>query len=127
MPDLNAHVDTAALHVAPRIQYAENQDGAVLIDEDQGLRFVFNPVGNFIWKGLRTRQSVPEITKLLAAECQVPEKEISEHITVFIAELKSNGLLLSTEELQARLQGNRLATKGRMNGLRRLVSLLKWS
>ncbi len=119
--------ETTGWHTAPNIQYAESQDGAVLIDEDQGLRFVFNPVGNFIWKALRQKCGITEITKSLASECHVPEAEISAPIAEFIAELKAKRLLLSAEDLQARLQGRRDGSTGRFIGLRRLVSLLKWS
>ena len=114
-------------HTAPNIQYAESQDGAVLIDEDQGLRFVFNPVGNFIWKALRRNHSIPEITRSLASECHVPEEEVSAPVAEFIEDLKAKRLLLSTEDLQARLQRRRDGSTGRFTGLRRLVSLLKWS
>lgn len=114
-------------HTALHVQYAENQDGGVLIDEDQGLRFVFNPTGNFIWKGLKKKRSVPQITKSLAFECQVSEEDICAVVEEFIADLRAKRLLLSTEDLQARIERARSESNGPFFGLRRLVSLLKWS
>src|SRR2546423_1160675 len=94
---------TVGWHTAANLMYAENQDGAVLIDEDQGLRFIFDHFGNRIWKNLLLKRSIPDITKAISSEFHIPEEQVAADVAEFIADLKFKRLVLSTEDLQTRL------------------------
>lgn len=75
------------------VRETANEDGAVLLDPEQGICFSLNPVGLKIWDQLKQHRSVGQIADTLAAEFNVPRNEILNDIAEFLAELEAKHLL----------------------------------
>jgi hypothetical protein len=91
--------DTEIFHMSPSLQYAENQDGAVLVDFDHDLRVTINPMGAIIFKRLKARESIAQIAKALAEELAMPQQQIRADVSAFITDLKAKKVLVSPGEL----------------------------
>lgn len=57
---------SSGLRVSASARLAETQDGAVLLDVQQGLCFSINPVGTLIWKRVRDGCTVTQIAQHMA-------------------------------------------------------------
>lgn len=77
------------------VRETENQDGAVLLDIQQGLCFSINPIGSKIWNMMKQGQSFDRIVDNLAAEFSVPKEQVRDDVMEFATLLNQQGLLLS--------------------------------
>jgi hypothetical protein len=81
------------------------QDGAVLLDVNQGLCFSMNPVAARIWEMLKMNLSLDEITDALASECCVPREQVLEDVRGFVSQLHLQKLLVPADDSQKRKSG----------------------
>jgi len=65
---LSEQMNNSAIKVAKGVRETVNQDGAVLLDIEQGLCFSLNPVGTRIWEMIKDGRSVDEIADALEEE-----------------------------------------------------------
>ena len=82
-----------ALTVAKGVRETVNQDGAVLLDIDQGLCFSFNPVGTRIWEMIKDGMSEGEIADALQREFQLPHAQLLSDISDFVTQLENMRLV----------------------------------
>jgi hypothetical protein len=87
------------------VKETENQDGAVLLDIQQGLCFSINPIGSKIWNMMKQEQSFDDIVDNLAAEFSIPKEQIRDDVREFATLLYQKGLLSSTASQSARRFG----------------------
>ena len=99
------------LKVAQGVRETVNQDGAVLLDIEQGLCFGLNPVGTRIWEMLKDGRSVDEISDALEQEFHVPRAQILSDISDFLEQLA-----------KMRLVGNQSPPAGKRGFLSRLFT-----
>jgi len=67
-------ITTEDIVIAPGVRETASQDGAVLLDIDQGICFSLNPVGLKIWDLLKKRYSVDQIADSLAQDFPIPDR-----------------------------------------------------
>ena len=79
--------------ISPGVRETSNQDGAVLLDIEQGICFSLNPVGLRIWQMLKLRYSTDQMADLLQREFQVPRPSLVADISDFLAQLEAKHLI----------------------------------
>jgi hypothetical protein len=79
--------------IAPGVRETTSEDGAVLLDIEQGICFSLNPVGLRIWKLLKKRCSLDQIADALAQEFSVPRSQLLSDASEFIGALESKHLI----------------------------------
>jgi hypothetical protein len=81
------------LTIAPGVRETASEDGAVLLDIEQGICFSLNPVGLKIWELLKKRRSLDQIADALAQEFSVPRDQILSDAREFIVALEAKHLI----------------------------------
>jgi len=94
---LSGQTNTSAIKVAQGVRETVSQDGAVLLDINQGLCFSLNPVGTRIWRMLKEGRSQDEITDSLEEEFRLPRAQLLGDIRNFLAQLESMKLVGEAE------------------------------
>ena len=84
---MNQTFPTRNLSVSASVRLAETQDGAVLLDVQQGLCFSLNPVGTLIWKRLCDGCSVTQIVQSIAEACSISEEQARNDTDEFLQAL----------------------------------------
>ena len=79
--------------IAPGVRETSSQDGAVLLDIEQGICFSLNPVGLRIWELLKKGCSVDQIVDALGQEFSVPRTELLSDANEFIEALEAKHLI----------------------------------
>jgi hypothetical protein len=79
--------------VAPGVREVASEDGAVLLDVEQGICFSLNPVGLRIWESLKRRSSLDQIADALAQEFSVPRSQLLSDAVEFIEALEAKQLV----------------------------------
>ena len=87
------------------VRNINTQDGAVLLDIDQGICFSMNPVGAKIWEMLKMNHSIEHIADVLASEFSVPREQVLADVREFLAQLQNQHLLVSNREDKKRKPG----------------------
>jgi len=85
--------NNSAMKVANGVRETNSQDGAVLLDIDQGLCFSMNPVGAKIWAMVKDGRSLDEITESLGQEFRLPRTQLLEDISEFLKQLEKMKLV----------------------------------
>jgi hypothetical protein len=85
--------------IAPGVREAASEDGAVLLDIEQGICFSLNPVGLRIWELLKKRYSLDQIADALAQEFSVPRSQLLTDASEFIEALESKNLIYRPSQL----------------------------
>jgi hypothetical protein len=80
------------------VKQTESQDGAVLLDIEQGICFGLNAVGLRIWEMLKQRFSIEQIANSLELEFHVPRSQLISDICEFVAHLESKYLIAHENE-----------------------------
>lgn len=95
LPDANATSQLFSTpYVSPTVRDVQNQDGAVLLDLQQGICFGMTPVGTKIWELLKTKEPLDQICKHLCSEYpEVTRECIAEDVRQFVQELQANRLV----------------------------------
>jgi hypothetical protein len=79
--------------IAPGVREVASEDGAVLLDVEQGICFSLNPVGLRIWESLKKRSSLDQIADALAQEFSVPRSQLLSDAVEFIEALEAKQLV----------------------------------
>ena len=79
--------------IATGVRETASEDGAVLLDIEQGICFSLNPVGLKVWELLKKRCSLDEIADALAQEFSVPRDQILSDASEFIEALEAKHLI----------------------------------
>jgi hypothetical protein len=79
--------------IAPGVRETASEDGAVLLDVEQGICFSLNPVGLRIWELLKKRRSLDDIADALSQDCSVPRAQLLSDAAEFIEALKTKHLI----------------------------------
>src|SRR5713226_6163647 len=79
--------------IASGVRETASEDGAVLLDIEQGVCFSLNPVGLRIWELLKKQRSLDQIAEALGQEFSVPRSQVLSDATEFIAALEAKHLI----------------------------------
>jgi Coenzyme PQQ synthesis protein D (PqqD) len=79
--------------IAPGVRETASEDGAVLLDIEQGICFSLNPVGVRIWELLKKRCSIDQIADALGKEFPVPRSQLLSDASEFIKALEGKHLI----------------------------------
>jgi hypothetical protein len=85
--------NTAELAIAPGVREVVSEDGAVLLDVEQGVCFSLNPVGLKIWELLKKGCSLEQIADALGQEFPVSRPQLVSDAGEFIAALEAKQLI----------------------------------
>jgi hypothetical protein len=85
--------NTAELAIAPGVREVASEDGAVLLDVEQGVCFSLNPVGLKIWELLKKGCSLEQIADALGQEFPVSRPQIVSDAGEFILALEAKQLI----------------------------------
>jgi hypothetical protein len=96
---MSESVNHSPIHVAKGVRETVNQDGAVLLDIEQGLCFSLNPVGTKIWEMIKAGRSVNEIADSLEAEFHLPRSQFLQDIADFLGQLQEMKLVGEKSEV----------------------------
>jgi Coenzyme PQQ synthesis protein D (PqqD) len=86
-------MNTAELAIAPGVREVASEDGAVLLDVEQGVCFSLNPVGLKIWELLKKGCSLDQIADALGQEFPVSRPQLLSDAMEFIAALEAKQLI----------------------------------
>jgi hypothetical protein len=90
---LSEQQNNSAIKVAKGVRETVNQDGAVLLDIEQGLCFSLNPIGTRIWEMVKDGRSLDEITDALEKEFRLPRTQLRGDISDFLEQLEKMRLV----------------------------------
>jgi len=79
--------------IAPAVRETASEDGAVLLDIEQGICFSLNPVGLKIWELLKKRYSIDHIVDALAQDFGVPRSQLLPDVAEFLQSLETKRLI----------------------------------
>ncbi len=86
-------VTTQDIVISPGVRETASEDGAVLLDIEQGICFSLNPVGLRIWQMLKDRRSVDQIADTLAQDFPVSRSQILADVVEFLQALETKRLI----------------------------------
>jgi hypothetical protein len=86
-------LNVLVLQPSSSVRVIHNDDGATLLDIDQGLCFSLNPTGFRIWELLADGSPLDDISMTLAEDFQMPRSQIFQDVTDLVDALKRAGLL----------------------------------
>ena len=86
-------ITTEDIVIAPSVRETASEDGAVLLDIEQGICFSLNPVGLKIWELLKKRYSVDQIADALAQDFAVPRSQLLSDVAEFLQALEAKRLI----------------------------------
>ena len=95
-------ITTEDIVIAPGVRETASEDGAVLLDIEQGICFSLNPVGLKIWELLKTHHSVDEIADDLAQDFPVPRSQLHSDVVEFLQALEAKRLIYPGGRVVAR-------------------------
>jgi len=90
MSDLTTITDFT---IAPGVRETASEDGAVLLDVEQGVCFSLNPVGLRIWELLKKRCSLDQVADTLAQDFSVPRAQLLSDAAEFVEALETKRLI----------------------------------
>jgi hypothetical protein len=79
--------------IAPGVRETASEDGAVLLDIEQGICFSLNPVGLRIWELVKKRCSLDQIADALEQEFSMPRSQLLSDASEFIGALEAKHLI----------------------------------
>jgi hypothetical protein len=88
--------------IAPGVRETSSEDGAVLLDIEQGICFSLNPVGLRIWELLKKQCSLDQIADALGQEFSVPRSQILSDAREFIEALEGKNLIYRPHQLSTK-------------------------
>ncbi len=95
-------ITTEDMVIAPGVRETASEDGAVLLDIEQGICFSLNPVGLKIWQLLKTRHSVDEIADELAQAFPVSRSQLLSDVVEFLQSLEAKRLIHRADQTPSR-------------------------
>ena len=88
------------------VREIRTQDGALLLDIDQGLCLSLTPVAATIWQLLSEGRSLDQITDRISATFEAPKDTVVQDLKEFMASLSRRGLLGREAKDQAKHPGH---------------------
>lgn len=89
----NSQLIEMTVKLAPSVRDAINQDGAVLLDIEQGLCLSLNVVGATIWQMLKQGCAGRQVIAALAEEFKdIPREQLEQDYVDFVRQLQANKL-----------------------------------
>ena len=79
--------------ISPGVRETASEDGAVLLDVEQGICFSLNPVGLKIWELLKKRCPLDQIADALGQQFSVSRSQLLSDATEFVAALEAKHLI----------------------------------
>ncbi len=95
-------INTQDIVIAPGVRETASEDGAVLLDIEQGICFSLNPVGLKIWELLKTHHSVDEIADDLAQDFPVSRSQLLSDVVEFLQSLEARRLIHRADQTPSR-------------------------
>ena len=86
-------ITTEDIVIAPGVRETASEDGAVLLDIEQGICFSLNPVGLKIWELLKKHYSVDQIADALAQDFAVSRSQLLSDVVEFLQSLEAKRLI----------------------------------
>ncbi len=86
-------ITTDDIVIAPGVRVTASEDGAVLLDIEQGICFSLNPVGLKIWELLKKRYPYDQIVGALAQDFAVPPSQLRSDVAEFLQSLEAKRLI----------------------------------
>jgi hypothetical protein len=86
-------ITTQDIVIATGVRETASEDGAVLLDIEQGICFSLNPVGLKIWELLKKRYSIDQIADALAQDFAVSRSELLSDAVEFLRSLEAKRLI----------------------------------
>ena len=102
---MNQSTSTAEFAIAPGVREVTSEDGAVLLDVEQGICFSLNPVGLKIWELLKKGCSLDQIGDALGQEFPVSRPQLVSDATEFIAALEEKHLIRRANQTTSKRSG----------------------
>jgi PP-loop superfamily ATP-utilizing enzyme len=102
---MDQETNTAGLAIAPGVREVSSEDGAVLLDVEQGVCFSLNRVGLKIWELLKKGCSVEQIADALGQEFTVGRPQLVSDAREFIADLEAKQLIRRPNQKTPRRSG----------------------
>ncbi|HWY54137.1 MAG TPA: PqqD family protein [Terriglobales bacterium] len=100
--DMDDSSNTQDLVIGPSVRETASEDGAVLLDIEQGICFSLNPIGLKIWELLKTHHSVDEIADELAQSFPVSRSQLLSDVVEFLQSLEAKRLIHRADEAVAK-------------------------
>jgi coenzyme PQQ synthesis protein D (PqqD) len=85
--------DVQDLVIPEGIRETVSEDGAVLLDIEQGICFSLNPVGLKIWELLKRHCTVEQVADALSRDFSVPREQLIADAREFVAALEAKHLI----------------------------------
>ena len=79
--------------IASGVRQTASEDGAVLLDAEQGICFSLNPIGLTIWEMLKQHLTVEQVVDALQQEFHLPRAQLRSEVFEFVAELEARHLI----------------------------------
>lgn len=95
---MSSTLPALALKPSQSVKVAKNNDGAVLLDVQQGLCFSLNPIGLRIWELLSDNFTLQEMAEKIAGEYHVPLAAVLQDVADFTNSLRAKRLLITPQE-----------------------------
>jgi hypothetical protein len=102
---MDQKTNTAELAIAAGVREVASEDGAVLLDVEQGVCFSLNPVGLKIWEFLKKGCSLEQIADALGQEFPVSRPQLLSDATEFISALEEKQLIRRPNQTTPRRAG----------------------
>ena len=90
---MNNPETTTDFTISPGVRETASEDGAALLDVEQGVCFSLNPVGLRIWELLKKKCSLDQMADALGHEFSVSRSQLLSDATEFVAELEARHLI----------------------------------
>ena len=101
-----------SFHIPGSVKEIESQDGAVLLDIEQGVCFSLTPVASRIWQLLKMHCELEQIAETIAAEFTAPRNLVEQDLSEFLDCLRHHRLLFDgVDEQSPRASGGWLRRK----------------
>ncbi len=81
------------IQISPSVRSVFSQDGAVLMEIQQGMMYTSNPVGGRILELLSEGRSENEVVEAISRECDAPQETVRRDLEGFIEQLRSHGIV----------------------------------
>jgi hypothetical protein len=80
-------------NLRPSVRSVFSQDGAVLMEINQGMMYTSNPVGGRILELISQGMSEEQVVATISCECDISQDTVRKGLEIFVAQLRSYGLV----------------------------------
>lgn len=95
-------IESREILIPTGIRETKSQDGAVLLDIEQGVCFSLNPIGLKIWEMLKEGQSIDQVADTLSNEFPVSKQQVLSDIQEFVTALEAKHLIRRPGQRESR-------------------------